>query len=369
MSTPPQTVAEHLVETPLAAQLRVEKLGLTPYQGALMLNLFSTLDQELAAFTGNAGAYDLGCKAWLRISGGDHLRWLNGMVSNTIQGLAEGHWNYSFLLNAQGRLQGDANIYRHSDFLILQTDRSQIARLSAHLDHFIIMDDVELHPLDASQTVLGIAGPRAAEILASLGAQIPDDEAFVETTVAGTAVTLVHAYSPLVPRFEIWLSAAAVAQTWTALHNAGVAPCGVAATEALRILEGTPLYGLDIQERHLAQETAQARALNFNKGCYLGQEIVERIRSRATVHRTLRQFSVENAPASLGPGEVIQINAEGAERNPVGELTSLAHYALPAFKGALALGFIRTEAVERGVALAHSAGAVMVLSASPALAK
>lgn len=369
MSAPPQTVAEPLVETALSGHLRDEKSTLTPYQGVLMVNLFSTVDQELAALTGNAGAYDLGCKAWLRISGGDRLRWLNGMVSNTIQGLADDHWNYSFLLNAQGRIQGDANVYRRSDFLVLQSDRSQIARLSAHLDHFIIMDDVELHPLDASQTALGIAGPRAAEILASLGAQIPEDGAFVETTLGGTAVTLVHAYSPLVPRFEIWLPATAVAQTWTALQHAGVAPCGVASVEALRVLEGTPLYGHDIQERHLVQETAQTRALNFNKGCYLGQEIVERIRSRATVHRVLRQFSVENAPTSLGPGEVIQINAEGAERNPVGELTSLAHYALPAFKGALALGFIRTEVVERGLSLSHSAGAVTVLRASPALAK
>lgn len=369
MSAPPQTVAEPLVETALASHLRVEKSALTPYQGALMVNLYSTVDQELAALTGSAGAYDLGCKAWLRISGGDRLRWLNGMVSNTIQGLADGHWNYNFLLNAQGRIQGDANIYRRSDFFILQTDRSQIARLSAHLDHFIIMDDVELHPLDATQTALGIAGPRAAEILASLGAQIPEDGAFVETTVVGTAVTLVHAYSPVVPRFEIWLPTGAVAQAWTALQNTGVASCGLASVEALRILEGTPLYGLDIQERHLAQETSQARALNFNKGCYLGQEIVERIRSRATVHRTLRQVSVENAPATLGPGEVIPINSEGAERNPVGELTSLAHYALPTFQGSLALGFIRSDAIERSPRLAHSAGALTVLNAAPAIAK
>lgn len=231
------------------------------------------------------------------------------------------------------------------------------------------MDDVELKGLDASQTTIGIAGPRAAEILSTLGAQIPEEDAFAATSIKGAEVTLVHAHSPLLPRFEIWLPVTALVEIWTALQSAGAAPCGITTIEALRILEATPLYGTDILERHLAQETAQTRALNFNKGCYLGQEIVERIRSRATVHRTLRQFSIQNAPTALEPGQTIELNAEGAERNPVGELTSLAHYALPAFTGALALGFIRTEAVERNLPLTHSGGAIIVLNTPPALGK
>ena len=363
MSTAPQTVAETLQETPLAAHLHP---ALIAYQGALTPHVFSALDQELLALTTTAGHYDLGYRANLRITGADRLRWLNGMVTNTIQALPEGHWNYNLLLNAQGRIQGDANIYHTTDALLLQTSRSQIARLSAHLDHFIIMDDVELQPLDAEQTSIGIAGPQVPHILVALGLPIPEESAFTTTSLNGTAVTLVHAHSPLVPRFEIWLHTAALANVWAALRNAGAEPCGVAAIEALRVLEATPLYGVDIQERHLAQETAQMRALNFNKGCYLGQEIVERIRSRATVHRTLRQFSVENAAAALEPGQTIEINAEGAERNPVGELTSLARYALPAFKGVLALGFIRTEAVERSLPLTHSGGGITVLDAPPA---
>lgn len=367
MSAAPQTAVESLVQTPLAAVLQTPASVSVPYQGALSPNAFSKVDEELTSLTTSAGIYDLGYMAFVRITGGDRLRWLNGMVTNAIQTLPENRWNYSFLLNAQGRNLGDANIYRNSEDLILQTARSQMARLSAHLDHFIIMDDVELQTLDASQTAIGIAGPRAAEILAALGAEIPADGAFTQTSVAGAPLTLVHGHSPVVPRFELWLSASALPQACSALETAGALPCGIAAVEALRILEGTPLHGQDIQERHLAQETSQARALNFNKGCYLGQEIVERIRSRATVHRTLRQFSLENAPPALPPGEVIPLNAEGAERNPVGELTSLAHYALPAFTGALGLGFIRTEAVERNLPLTHSGGRATVLNAPPTL--
>jgi folate-binding protein YgfZ len=364
-----QSIAEAVTETPLTAHLRTPASISVAYQGALTPNVFAGLDQELLSLTTNAGLYDLGCKVYLQITGGDRLRWLNGMVTNAIQSLPEGHWNYSFLLNAQGRIQGDANVYRTPDRLILQTDRSQITRLSAHLDHFIIMDDVELQLLDATQTTIGIAGPRAWEILKTLGAAIPEEGAFTETTLSGTQITLVHAYSPLIPRFEIWLSVAALPAIWSTLQATGATPCGIAAINALRIFEATPLYGVDIHDRYLAQETSQTRALNFNKGCYLGQEIVERIRSRATVHRNLRQFSIENAPVSLPPGESIELNAEGAERNPVGELTSLAHYRLPAFTGALALGFIRTEAVDRSLPLTHSTGKAAVLDSPPKLDK
>lgn len=367
MSTPLQTPAIALQQTPLAAHLGVPAAASVDYQGALSARVFSTLDQELAALTTTAGLYDLGFKAYLRITGADRLRWLNGMVTNTIQDLPEGHWNASFLLNAQGRIQGDAGVYRTPDALLFQTSRAQIARLTAHLDHFIIMDDVELHPLDETHTSLGIAGPRAQQILADLGIAVPEEGAFSSVAIDGAPSTLVHAHSPVVPRFELWIPTASLPQIWAALQDAGAVPCGVATLETLRILEATPLYGVDIQERHLAQETGQMRMLNFSKGCYLGQEIVERVRSRATVHRILRQFSMENAPDALEPGQVIELNAEGAERNPVGELTSLAHYALPSFHRTLALGIIRTEVIERKLPISHSGGPVTLLDTPPQL--
>ena len=366
MSAVSQTILEPLLETPLAS-LRAAASGSAAYQGALTPQAFSNSNQELSSLVTTAGIYDLGYHAFLRMTGNDRLRWLNGMVSNTIQSLEEGHWNYNFLLNAQGRIQGDANVYRTPGALILETGRSQIARLFAHLDHFIIMDDVELQLLDASQTTIGIAGPGAPEILTAIGLSVPQEGAFAATSLNGTEIALVHAHNPVIPRFEIWLPATALPEIWPALQEAGADPCGFAAVEALRILEATPFYGIDVQDRHLAQETGQTRALNFNKGCYLGQEIVERIRSRATVHRTLRQFSIENAPAALNPGQSIELNAEGAERNPVGELTSLAHYTLPAFTGVLALGILRTEAVDRNLPLTHSGGAATVLAAPPTL--
>jgi folate-binding protein YgfZ len=355
--------------TPLAAYLAAGKpeMQLLPYRGALTPATLSEYSSELTALTGSAGIYDLGYMAFLRISGNDRVRWLNGMVTNTVQSLEEGHSNYSFLLNAQGRILGDATIYHFSDHLLLGTDRSQIARLAAHLDHFIIMDEVELHELDASTTVLGIAGPQATEILGKLGLTPPDENAFAQVQVAGSVVTLVQVYGPVVPQFGLWVPSASLPSIWSALVVAGAIPCGVNSIEALRVLSAIPLYGVDILERHLVQETAQTRALNFNKGCYLGQEIVERIRSRATIHRTLRQFSLTgNAPA-IEPGQTAPLNAEGTERNPVGELTSAARYQLPGFTGTLGLGFIRTEVLERKAPITYSEGTAAPLDAPPTI--
>ena len=103
---------------------------------------------ELAAILTGAAIFPLDDRAFLRITGSDATRWLNGMVTNSIQALAPGEGNYNFLLNAQGRIQGDCTIYCEPDgtapAFVLETDKSQIEAIQQLLDKFIIMDDVEL---------------------------------------------------------------------------------------------------------------------------------------------------------------------------------------------------------------------------------
>jgi folate-binding protein YgfZ len=186
--------------------------------------------------------------------------------------------------------------------------------------------------------------------------------AFVPAKLNGITITVVRAYSVLVPKFELWLAAEDVAEVWRVLTHAGAAPAGFSALQSLRILEGTPLYGVDITDRYLPQETNQTRALNFNKGCYLGQEIVERIRSRATVHRTLRQFELCGSLPSAGA----ELRAEGDDKS-IGEITSAAHYALPGLPRTFALGFVRVEALERKALITYPGGKAIPLEAPPVL--
>lgn len=346
--------------TPIAALYSASDLQM--HLGRITPRTFGSQESELASLLHAATVYDLGYLTRIRITGNDRLRWLNGMVTNTVQSLPDGNGNYTFVLNAQGRIQGDGYVFRDVEHLLLETDRTQAPRLLAHLDHFIIMDDVELQELDATNTTLGLAGPNAAAILSQLGLPVPENLAFAPAALGGIPLTIVAGYSVLVPRFEIWVSAEDAAAVWAALLEAGAVPAGFAALNGLRILEARPLYGADITDRYLPQETRQARALNFNKGCYLGQEIVERIRSRATIHRELRQFELTGTLPQPGAG----LYAEGEEK-PVGEITSAAHYALPGLPRTFALGYIRLEALERKVTITYQEGIAKPLSEPPAL--
>jgi folate-binding protein YgfZ len=154
-------------------------------------------------------------------------------------------------------------------------------------------------------------------------------------------VTLVRAENPSVESFEVWLAPHGVDQVYKALVKAGAKPVGTAALDRLRIAAGIPRYGVDIRERDLPQETEQERALNFSKGCYVGQEIVERIRSRGQVRRKFSGFEIGGQlPA---PGSKILL--DGKE---VGEITSAASLPTAGDDRRLGLGYIRREAATPG---------------------
>ncbi|HUZ05186.1 MAG TPA: hypothetical protein VMU62_07495 [Acidobacteriaceae bacterium] len=352
VSTPSPPAAQ--VETPLLGSLLVAtpNLPISEYHGARTIATFSSPAQELASLLSGVGVYDLGWRIQIVCTGKDRVRWLNGMVTNHVGALAPNAGCYAFALNAQGRIQGDLNIFQHGDEFWLDTDTAQAAPLTALLGRFIIMDDVVLKPSQTT-TRLGIAGPNAATVLGQLGLPIDGLESLQMRASIwnGNTVTLVAAHSPLVPRFELWIAQDQVQPLWQALRDAGAAACGAIAVEQLRILEGTPTYGTDITARDLPQETNQTRALHFSKGCYLGQEIVERIRSRGNVHRTFSGFTLGSGfvPADTPLTEKIPILSEN---QPVGDITSASNILLPDGKEqTFALGYIRREVLDKNAML------------------
>jgi folate-binding protein YgfZ len=314
--------------------------------------------QPLLTHAAFAPLQDVG---WLRVTGDDRVRWLNGMVTNSIQALKPGEGCYNFFLNAQGRIQGDATAWLREDAILLETSRALVGSLTTMLDHFIIMDDVELTAAGPGGAGLLLAGPAAPAMLEKLG--LPGELEPMRFEVVrweGEEMTVLRAYSPLVPRFELWSDPATLGLLSEHLKNAGLGEASGEALEHLRMLEGRPLYGTDIREKELAQETDQTRALHFTKGCYLGQEIVERVRSRGKVHRTFAGF-VLTGPVPA-PGTLL-LAADAPER-PVGELTSAAMIPLPNGPVTLALGYIRRDVLERGAEI-HYAGGVAKVMALP----
>jgi folate-binding protein YgfZ len=312
---------------------------------------------QLAALMHGAGLSSLDQTGWIRVTGEDRVRWLNGMVTNSVQDLQSGKGCYNFLLSVQGRIQGDGYIFAEADALLLETAAEQISALMALLDRFIIMDDVELTDISSTRSGLSLSGPEAASLLQRIGLSVASlGELERQSTSWNSAdITLIHAYSPLVPRFEVWTEPETVKALSEALLSAGAIPCDPQSQQWLRLLAGTPKYGIDIRDKELPQETGQTRALHFAKGCYLGQEIVERIRSRGNVHRTFTAFRLEGTLPDSGT----MLEADGKQ---VGELTSVAAIPLSTEQTQLGLGYIRREALERNLPLQYSGGIAVPVS-------
>ena len=309
------------------------------------------LATQLSAILHGAAVAVLGDRGFLRITGPDAARWLNGMVTNAIQTLQPGEGNYNFLLNAQGQIQGDCTIYRDPNAAepayVLETTRSQIDAIQQHLDKYIIMDDVELKSVDEYPETVLILGPRAADVLRNISETCGIAELEPQHLASSGSLQITTPSAAPVPEFEI--ATASAASLLQSLVNAGASDISAEALEAFRILSGTPRYGIDIRPRDLPQETAQAHALHFSKGCYLGQEIVERIRSRGNVHRTFSGFEFTGQLPSSGT----QLIAEG---KPVGEITSAATIPLSGRTVQLGLGYIRREALERKLPIEYPGG-------------
>jgi len=246
-------------------------------------------------------------------------------------------------------------------------------KLLAHLNKFIVMDDVELIPLGdeqvgeaGSETAIAVSGPLAPQVLERVGLPV------IASAMAGTSVEwngwevrILRGYGVLAPHYEFWLPTAGLAKLWSCLRTGGATPVGATALEAFRIAEGIPAYGIDMVERDLPQETAQMRALHFSKGCYLGQEIVERIRTRGNVHRHLRPLELKG-PAPVSGAELTLEDGTAA-----GTITSAAELPLKNGARVFALGMMRAEAEAKSQNFLYKAGVIegtaSILAAPPKL--
>jgi len=318
------------------------------YHGATTALRFSDPQSEFAALRSGCGVYDLGYRAKISLTGADRVRWLNGMVTNNIRDLGVGEGVYAFLLNPQGRILGDLYAYNRGDSIVVDSDRSQVEKILATFDHYIIMDEVEVSDLSEPLTFLGVGGPMSRQVLSAAGVAIPDSkplQVFEANSACGSDCvqsTVVRGDDPGYENYELWLAPKDVKKTWDALVAHGATAIGSEALEMHRVVSGIPLYGVDIRDRDLPQETEQARALNFSKGCYVGQEIVERIRSRGSVHRKFAGFVADGGQALTAGSKIVSAEKE------VGEITSMAFLRQTQGERNVALGYIRREASTPG---------------------
>ncbi len=298
---------------------------------------------EFQATVAGCGLYDLSGRAKIAVTGGDRVRWLNGMVSNNVRDLVPGHGVYAFLLNAQGQIQADLYVFQRGESLLVDTEGSQRDKVLQLFDHYIIADDVEITDVTNKLAALGLTGPESRRVIERAGISLPEMKhlQFVDLAWGTDSITVLRSGEEARESWQIWIAPENLNRLWDALVQAGARPIGAAALNLFRIWRGIPQFGVDIRERDLPQETGQTRALNFTKGCYLGQEIVERIRSRGAVRRQFTAFTVEGTLPE--PGSKILVR-ENEDEKEVGEVTTSAILPLAGADRPVALGYLRREA-------------------------
>ena len=300
---------------------------------------------ELAALHESCGAFHLPWRAKIAVTGKDRARWLHNMVTNNVRDLPLNRGNYNFVLNAQGRILGDMYIYNRGESLVLDTDSAQVEPLLTAMKRYIIMDKVEMNV--APIMAWAICGPKSEEKLSTAGldfrgVDLKNMEPLELRELPEGRGIFIRGPINKPGWYEFWFTGnsdsdfnLAVVPGWSGLRMVGTQ-----AVEWWRILHGIPQYGQDIRDRDLPQETGQTQALNFTKGCYIGQEIVERIRSRGQVHRKFTGFEFEDGLPALGKYE--------SGGRALAEVTSVA--AVPSSSGVrhIGLGYVRREAAEIG---------------------
>jgi len=275
---------------------------------------------------------DLSGRGKIRMTGEDRVRLLHAMSTNDIQQLEVGRACYAFFLNAQGRILADAHIYNLGESLLLDTEPEITQKLMEHLDKYIIADDVTLTNESENLAAIGVEGPQSEIAMASINAPVPEQLEYLAAWQEGfvAAVSATGA-----PGFRCFVPADKKAGLISRLTAAAVAQADSEAINVVRLERGKPRYGDDITERSLVQETNQLQAVSFTKGCYLGQEIVERVRSRAQIHRVLMPIRVHS---HTPPPPGTKLTVDGKD---VAEITSSAFS--PGFDAGAALAYVRVE--------------------------
>jgi folate-binding protein YgfZ len=291
--------------------------------GWLLPAHFGNSAAEYAAVRSTAGFIDLSHRGLLQLTGPDRLSYLQGLVSNDVRSLKPGDGQYATFLTQQGKVLGDVRILCSENSFYLDLWEFIKDKIVEHLNRYLVADEVEIADRSEGYGILSIQGPQSEALLRNLvgPAQLPTgpmQHTIVEVDGAKScAVRSSHTgeagFDLIVPKPNLRI----LAQRWTEIGKQFSAVwVGEEAQNILRVEAGIPRYGVDFTEDNLLLEVGLDQAVSFTKGCYLGQEVVERIRSRGHVNKKLVGLSFEGKePAS--PGDVI-VSAD----QPVGTITN-----------------------------------------------
>ena len=290
-----------------------------------------------------AAVFSLPGRTQVELTGADRASFLHNFCTNHIKGLAVGQGCEAFLVNIKGRILFSVLVYAGPASLWIETEAGQAAALLAHLDRYIITEDVQLVDRTNDLSQLYISGEEAETLVARILSIGMDSIPKPGQAVVNGVMVRRHSIGPA-PGVSLIGPSSEIAALHEKLRTAGAVDGSTELLEALRIEAGTPRSGVDLSEDHLAQEANRTRlAINFNKGCYLGQEPIARIDALGHVNRLLSGV-ISNVPANIPVGT--EVFAKRDATSASGTLTSTAVW--PANNLALGLGMLRRELAQEG---------------------
>lgn len=255
---------------------------------------YGRVSAEHGALQEAAGLLDLSFRGRLCLTGADRIRFLHGQVTNDIKSLGQDCGCYAAITNAKGKLQADTNIYRLEEELLLDFEPGLTRLISERLEKYLVADDVQMTDVNPLYGLLSLQGPRSEDILKPFCSVIPQ-QPFRFTKLSGTEWGEVYIMNQarLGGRgFDVFIPlaglGAAAEQLYSSLKRCGGELCGWNAFEIARIEAGIPRFGAEMDESHFPQECGiEERAISYRKGCYIGQEILNRIHTLGHVNSGL----------------------------------------------------------------------------------
>ena len=360
------------IDTPLAVVYAGTGAKMGLWFGCALPNDFGNAEAEYRYLNQSVALVDKNYRAYLAFTGPDRVRYLNAILTNNIKDLAAGQGTVSLLLNPQGHILAEIETYALADRLFCVSYAMIREQLASWMDKYIIMDDVTLRDETERWGTLALEGPKAAAVvkeiarvdlsqlneLASVDAEIvrfaQDDNIkrapipcrLVKRSPGGVAgAEFVGERGQLTALWEVLLEAA---------RKQGGGPAGYTALSGRRLELGVPWFGYDFGEKQIPHEAGLENShISYTKGCYTGQEIVERVRSRGHVNRRRvgLLFSGDAVPEA---GAALTL--EGKE---AGNVTRAARIWYPA--RVIGMGYVRKEAEAPGTALQWAGGTAMVV--------
>jgi folate-binding protein YgfZ len=356
------------LETPLLDLHQSSGATIGEYFGTLLPSRFGDFAAEYSALRDAVGLVDTNFRAFFSFTGPDRQRYVNAILTSNVRDLQPGQGTVGLLLNPQGHILAEVETFARQESILASSHAMIRERTLSTFDKFIIMDDVTLEDGTASTGTLDLVGPRAAALVAELGLRNFSDMPLlaheevewgqipcrvVRRELAGdAAATLITGREHL---SALWRNLAERVR----VH--GGAPAGMEALNSIRLECGIPWFAHDYDDKQIPHEAGLEQShINYEKGCYTGQEIVERVRSRGHVNRRLAELQFFSAQA---PASGTKLTFGG---NEIGSVTSAAFS--PRLGHPIGLGFLRREHSAIGTRM-DASGILTEVIEPPLLAK